>query len=99
VSNLSALLQKARYPLLLISESDIRVAPGYLRQIVAEYLSAKDVGIVTSLKRITSVRSAGAFLESLTIATDLVPSVLVARRLEGITFGLGPSMLLSRQAL
>jgi hypothetical protein len=41
----------------------------------------------------------GAILESLTIAVDLVPSVLVARFLEGITFGLGPSMLLSRKAL
>jgi ceramide glucosyltransferase len=99
VSNLYALLEKARYPLLLISDSDIRVTPGYLREIVAEYLSVKDVGIVTSLKKITSAQSLGAFLESLTIAADLVPSVLVARRLEGITFGLGPSMLLSRQAL
>ena len=99
VSNLHALLEKARHPLLLISDSDIRVAPGYLREIVAEYLSREDVGIVTNLKRITSARSVGAILESLTIAADLVPSVLVARLLEGITFGLGPSMLLSRKAL
>ncbi len=99
VSNLNGLLEKARYPLLLISDSDIRVTPGYLREIVAEYLSEEGVGIVTSLKRITSVLSAGALFESLTIAADLVPSVLVAKRLEGITFGLGPSMLLSRQSL
>ncbi|MGA3206371.1 MAG: bacteriohopanetetrol glucosamine biosynthesis glycosyltransferase HpnI [Syntrophales bacterium] len=99
VSNLYALLEMARYPLLLISDSDIRVTPGYLREIVADYLSGENVGVVTSLKRITSAQSLGALLESLTIAADLVSSVLVARRLEGITFGFGSSLLLSRQAL
>jgi ceramide glucosyltransferase len=99
VSNLYALLEKARYPLLLISDSDIRVTPGYLREIVADYLSGEKVGIVTSLKRITSAQSLGGLLESLTTAADEVPSVLVARCMEGITFGLGASLLLSRQAL
>jgi ceramide glucosyltransferase len=38
-------------------------------------------------------------MESLTIALDFIPSVLVARRLEGITFGLGASLLISKDAL
>jgi ceramide glucosyltransferase len=40
----------------------------------------------------------GATFESLTLALDFIPSVLVAERLEGITFGLGASMLLSKKA-
>jgi ceramide glucosyltransferase len=99
VSNLCGLLQAARYPLLLISDSDIRVNRTYLKGIVGEYLATENVGIVTSLSKIPSALSAGAALESLTNAADFIPSVLVARALEGVTFGLGPSMMLSKERL
>lgn len=99
VSNLYGLLHAARYPLLLISDSDIRVNRTYLKGIVGEYLATENVGIVTSLSKIPSALSAGAALESLTNAADFIPSVLVARRLEGVTFGLGPSMMLSKDRL
>jgi len=99
VSNLRGLVDAARYPLLLISDSDIRVAPDYLKTIVAEYLSDRNAGSVTCLKKIVDAESMGAAFESLALATDLVPSILVARFLEGMTFALGPSILLSKDAL
>ena len=99
VSNLCGLLREARYPLLLISDSDIRVNRTYLKEIVGEYLATENVGIVTSLSKIPSALSMGAALESLTNTADFIPSVLVARRLEGVTFGLGPSMMLSKERL
>jgi ceramide glucosyltransferase len=99
VSNLHGLIKAARYPLLLVSDSDIRVGSGYLKEAVREYLATERVGIVTCLSKITRAHTVGAALESLTTAADFIPSVLTARRLEGVTFGLGPSMLLSRQAL
>jgi ceramide glucosyltransferase len=99
VSNLKGLIEAARYSLVAISDSDMRVDAGYLRTIVAEYQSRDRVGLVTSPYRISRPSGAGAAFESLTIALDFVPSVLVARRLEGITFGLGASMLLSRDTL
>ncbi|HUJ88993.1 MAG TPA: glycosyltransferase [Syntrophorhabdales bacterium] len=99
VSNLYGLIEEARYPLLLISDSDIRVGPGYLKEIVGEYLATENVGIVTCLSKITRASTVGAGLESLTTAADFIPSVLAAERLEGVTFGLGPSMMLSKRAL
>ena len=99
VSNLYGLIEEARYPLLLISDSDIRVDRDYLKEIVGEYLAAENVGIVTCLSKVTRASTVGAALESLTTAADFIPSVLVARRLEGIRFGLGPSMMLSKNAL
>ncbi len=99
VSNLHGLIEEARYPLLLISDSDIRVGRGYLKEVVREYLTTERAGIVTCLSKITRAHTVGAALESLTTAADFIPSVLTARRLEGVTFGLGPSMLLSKQAL
>ncbi len=99
VSNLYGLIEKARYPLLLISDSDVRVDRGYLKEIVGEYLAAENVGVVTCLSKVTRASTVGAALESLTTAADFIPSVLVARRLEGVRFGLGPSMMLSKNAL
>lgn len=99
VSNLQGLIAEARHLLLLISDSDIRVGRGYLKQVVREYLATERVGIVTCLSKITRAHTVGAALESLTTTADFIPSVLSARRLEGVTFALGPSILLSKQAL
>ncbi|HXW69555.1 MAG TPA: bacteriohopanetetrol glucosamine biosynthesis glycosyltransferase HpnI [Dissulfurispiraceae bacterium] len=99
VSNLNGLVEAARYPLLAVSDSDMRVDGHYLKHIAGEYFSGKNTGLVTSFYKISNPESAGAVFESLTIALDLIPSVLVARRLEGVTFGLGASMLFSREAL
>jgi ceramide glucosyltransferase len=99
VSNLQGIFEAANYPLIAISDSDMRVDPCYLRKIVVEYYSNKNVGLITSLYKISNPASIGAALESLTVALDFIPSVLVARRLEGVTFGLGASMLLSKKAL
>ncbi len=99
VSNLNGLAEAARYPLLAVSDSDMRVDNTYLSHIAGEYFSGENTGLVTSFYKISNPASAGAAFESLTIALDLIPSVLVARRLEGVTFGLGASMLFSREAL
>ncbi len=99
VSNLQGLVESARYPLLAMSDSDMRVDRYYLRKTVEEYYRDENVGLVTCLYKISSPQTVGASLESLTIALDFIPSVLVARRLEGITFGLGASLLVSKKAL
>jgi ceramide glucosyltransferase len=99
VSNLQGLVEAARHPLLVFSDSDMRVPPHYLRTILGEYRQQQNVGMVTNLYKISEPGTPGIALESLTIALDLIPSVLVARRLEGMQFGLGASMLLSKQAL
>ncbi len=98
VSNLQGLVEAAQWPLLVLSDSDMRAGPRYLSTIAAEYAEQR-VGIVTNLYAIRSPRTAGSALESLTIALDLIPSVLVARRLEGVTFALGASILVSRGTL
>ncbi len=99
VSNLAGLAEAARHGLLAISDSDMRVEGSYLKTIVAEHASMENVGMVTSMYKISNPASTGAALESLSIALDFIPSVLVARRIEGVTFGLGASMLVSKKAL
>ena len=97
--NLQNLAEAARYPLLALSDSDMVVDRDYLGRIVGEYLRGDRTGIVTSLYKTSRPASVGSALESLTIALDFIPSVLVARRMEGITFGLGASILISKDVL
>jgi ceramide glucosyltransferase len=95
VSNLQGLFDAASNPLIVLSDSDMRVGPDYLKTIVSEYLEKENTGLVTCLYKISAPQSTGAAFESMSIALDFLPSVLVARRIEGVSFGLGASMLLS----
>jgi len=98
VGVLAALTQRARHDLLIISDSDIRVSPNYLKEIVAPFQELK-VGMVTCLYRAPGAKNLPAALESLTIHLDFFPAVLVAERLEGLGFGLGATMAIRRNAL
>ncbi len=98
VSNLYRLSQSAKHDLVAVSDSDMKVDGGYLKTIVSEYMENENTGLVTSLYRITEPVSVGAAFESLSIALDFIPSVLVAKVVERkISFGLGASMLFSRE--
>jgi len=98
VSTLRQLEPLARYDYLVISDSDIKVGPDYLQQVVAA-LNQPGVGLVTCPYRAGPVQSWGAALEALSISADFIPSVAVAHYVEGIRFGLGATLALSRQVL
>ena len=76
VGVLIALAREARGEVLLINDSDVTVPPDYLRRVVAPLENAA-VGVVTCLYRGTAATLPGRW-EALGIATDFVPSVLVA---------------------
>lgn len=98
VSNLIQMLAQARHPHLLINDSDIQVPPDYLRRILAHF-EDHAVGMVTSLYRGRASETLGSQLEALGISTDFIPGVLAARQLEGVSFGLGCTLAMSRKAL
>jgi len=104
VSNLVQMLREARYEYVIVNDSDIFVAPFYLKRVM-ECFSDPQVGMVTApYFGKTADRRPGltiwARLEALGISTDFFPGVLVARRLEGgIRFGLGSTLAMSRTAL
>src|SRR5437588_10201870 len=92
VSNLAQMARDAKYDILVVSDSDIRVPPDYLRRVVAP-LSDSDVGLVTCLYRGVASGTLGSRLESLGIRRAFVPGVLAARAIEGgIRFGLGSTL-------
>jgi ceramide glucosyltransferase len=65
---------------------------------LAQPMADPRVGVVTCLYRSIANGVAGA-LDALGLSTDFQPSVLVARKIEGITFGLGSGTLVRRLAL
>ncbi len=97
VGALIDLAKAARYPLLLVNDSDIRVTPEYLRRLVG-WLEDPAVGLVTCLYRATAHHWPGRW-EALGIATDFAPSVLVAPFAGVVEFGLGSTLLFRREDL
>lgn len=90
VGVLADLAAQARHPLLVVNDSDIAVPPDYLRRIVAPLADPRN-GMVTCLYRGEADGWPGR-LEALGIATDFVPSLLVAP-LAGVSeFALGSTM-------
>jgi ceramide glucosyltransferase len=93
VSNLYNMLPAAAHEWLVITDSDIRVTPDYLRQVVP-LLQDEAVGLVTCPYRGTRPRSLAAVLEALYMSCDFMPSVLVARRLQAMHFAFGSTLAL-----
>src|SRR5205823_64870 len=92
VSNLLQMLPEARYPYLVINDSDIAVPRDYLRRVTGP-LEDRSVGITTCLFRGISAEGAGSRLESMAIECDFVPGVMCAGHLEkGIHFAMGSTI-------
>jgi len=98
VSNLAQMLDASSFDHLLVNDSDIRVGPDYLRRAIAPLVDSR-VGMVTCLYRAVAGATLGSHLEALGISTDFCPSVLAARQIEGIHFGLGSTLAFRRVEL
>ena len=97
VNSMEALRREARHEILLVSDADIRVEPGYLQRVSAP-LADPAVTMVTCPYRGAPAAGLGSILEALWISTDFQPSVLVARLL-GIEAALGATMVFRRADL
>lgn len=97
VSNLANAQTEAKYSLLLLADSDVRVGPDYLRRVI-QPMRDPAVGVVTCLYR-PQVQGWAAILETIGISTQYHASVLVARSLEGMNFALGPTIAIHKSVL
>jgi ceramide glucosyltransferase len=99
VSSLAQLVAEAKYGILLVNDSDIRVSQDYLRTVIGE-LHQPNAGLVTCLYRGVPANTIASRLESLGISTDFVPGVLAAKQIEGgLQFGLGSTLAFRRVEL
>jgi ceramide glucosyltransferase len=98
VSNMHGGLQRARHDLLLQSDGNVRLSPGYLRRIVAVMLHER-ASLTGSIVVGVGERSPCAVLENLQLTAFTAPGVCMAQELASITCILGKSMLLYRSEL
>lgn len=98
VSNLINAFPHAQHEIIIVSDSDIFVEPDYLQSVTAHF-SDPQIGLVTSLYRTSDVHGIATALEATGFTVEMIPNVMVARQLEGLTFALGASMAVRREAL
>ncbi|MDY6784864.1 MAG: glycosyltransferase [Cyanobacteriota bacterium] len=81
-STLTYLLEQAQHDLLIFADSDIRVPPDYIRTVTAP-LADPEVGMVTCAFVGRNPQSLGAAIASFGRCFDFIPSLLIARILDG----------------
>lgn len=101
VASLDRMAQLAQHSILIVSDSDVRVGPQYLRAVVAPFAD-NGIGVVTCPYRgvpspapAAGSRRAAALwtqLEGAGMSIEMTAGVLVANMLEGMQFALGPTM-------
>jgi ceramide glucosyltransferase len=92
------MVREARHDIVIVSDSDVRVEPGFLRAVVKPFSDLKVCG-VTCLYRGLTDSGFAADLESLGNSADFAPGVLVARSLGGLDFMLGAVMATAKKNL
>src|SRR3984885_11039083 len=98
VAKLARLVEEAAYEHLVISDSDVRVEPTYLRRLIAPLANAK-VGAATCFYVPTDETTWVQRLQDIGMLSDFYPGILVAWELEGVKFALGPSISTTRSYL
>lgn len=88
----------AAHEILVTSDSDVEVAPNYLREVVAPMLH-QEVGMVTCVYRGKNAAGFWAGLTAIGMSVEMTAGVLVANLLEGMKFGLGPTIAVKKEAL
>ena len=98
VFSLERMLARAQYDLLVMSDSDIRVDPGFLASIAAEF-NDEYVALATCPYRAVAGPSVWSRMEADGMNTDFLAGLLVARMIEGVKFAVGPTVAARKSAL
>ena len=98
VNNMMPGYAAARYPYVLISDSNVAPTPGYLREAISHFRDP-GVGLVSHLVRGVGARTLGARLESQHLNTFILPSVCLLDGVLSMQCVIGKSMLMRREDL
>lgn len=97
IENLAAMDHLRKHDVILISDSNVRVRPSYLRE-TACYLAEPNVGLVSNIFVGVEEQQIGAVLENLQLNGFIAGGVAMAE-LTGVTCVVGKSMMMPVQAL
>lgn len=98
VAKLARLVSEAAHEVVVVSDSDVRVQPDYLRRVVAP-LADPNVGAVTCFYVPADERTFADSLQAMGMFSDFYAGILVAWQLDGVKFALGPTIATTRARL
>jgi len=98
MNNLCRLVREAKFDLLVINDSDVRVEADYLRNAVAPFQDPQ-VGVVTAFFRSITKGNFASDLDAVGVPSDSSANVLVAHKFGGIDFALGWTMAITKERL
>jgi ceramide glucosyltransferase len=98
VVKLARLVGEAQHEVVVISDSDVRVQPDYLRTVVAPLADSK-LGAVTCFYVPIEDKTLTDSLQTIGMFSDFYAGILVARQLDGVKFALGPTIATTRSRL
>lgn len=98
VSNLAGALTNAAHELVLQTDANVRIRPGYLKAVVQEFLQER-AGLLGSLVVGSRERSIGAALENVQLSTFITPGICLAYEVFKIPCVIGKSILFRKTEL
>lgn len=96
--SLEKMWKQAGHDLLVISDSDVRVSPDYLQEIIKPFADPK-VGMTTCMYRGLPAGGFWTEIEAFGYSVEMTAGVVVADMLEGMKFALGPTMVVKRECV
>lgn len=97
VTNLAGALPMAEHDLVLQSDANVRIRPGYLEAVVHEF-EQEGAALLGCLVAGSGERSLGAALESVQLGTFITPGICLARK-AGVICVIGKAILFRKQEL
>lgn len=97
-AKLSRLVSEAAYEHVVISDSDVRVRPDYLRQVIAPLRNPK-VGATTCIYVPAEITTFTDRIQTIGMMSDFYAGCVVDWQLEGVKFALGPTIATTRTHL
>jgi ceramide glucosyltransferase len=89
----------ASYDIVVISDSDVRVTPDYLRAVALPFADSRVGAITCPYRGVAAAGGLWARLEAVGMSVEMTAGVLVARMMEGMQFTLGPTMAFRRETI
>jgi ceramide glucosyltransferase len=99
VASMELMEKSAAFDILVISDSDVRVTPDYLRAVALPFADAEVGGMCCVYRGIAAGGGLWARLEAVGMSVEMTAGVLVARMMEGMQFVRGPTMAFRREAI
>ena len=99
VASMEKMEAAAAYSILVISDSDVRVTPDYLRAVALPFALGQVGAMCCPYRGVAAEGGLWARLEAVGMSVEMTAGVLAARVMEGMQFVLGPTMAFRRETI